>query len=178
MARALSASFIAVTQTFYATVQNKPHWAIHGHTAAEIIRERADASRPHMGLTTWTSAPSGPIRKADVTIAKNYLTEEELAALDRIVSMYLDYAEDQARKRTPMTMAEWAKKLDGFLAFNERNILSHAGKVSHELAKQHAEAEFERFDAEQRKLADATPSDFDRLIESTAQLAPKKPRGK
>jgi hypothetical protein len=172
-----------VTRTFYATVQNKLHWAIHGHTAAEVVRARTDASQPHMGLTTWKDGPKGSIRKADVTVAKNYLSAEELNALDRIVVMYLDYAEDQARKRSPMTMADWVAKLDGFLAFNERNILTHAGTVSQALAAAHAESEFEQYDAAQRRMeAEAPSSDFDRLVESGEKLisaAPRKPaRGK
>jgi hypothetical protein len=168
-----------ITKTFYATVQNKLHWAIHGHTAAELVRARADAGRPHMGLTTWKAAPIGAIRKSDVTMAKNYLSEPELAALDRIVVMYLDYAEDQARRRRPMTMADWIAKLDAFLQFNERDILTHAGKVAHELAAAHAEAEFERFDAKQRCLEATTPSsDFDRLIEATKALAGPHTKGK
>lgn len=171
-----------VTKTFYATVQNKMHWAIHGQTAAELVLARADACQPHMGLTNWKSGPSGPIRKADVTIAKNYLTVEELSALDRIVVMYLDYAEEQARKRRPMTMADWVAKLDGFLQFNERNILTHAGKVSQALAAAHAEAEFERYDADQRQLEAASPSsDFDRMVEASEKLggeASKKPQRK
>jgi hypothetical protein len=160
-----------ITQTFFATVQNKLHWAIHGHTAAEIIYQRADASQPHMGLTTWKNAPHGPIRKTDVTVAKNYLTEEEIRELNRIVTMYLDYAEDQARRRKPMYMADWAKKLDAFLAFNERDILTTAGKVSQALAEEHAHAEFEKYKAECRRLEAATPtSDFDRFIEQTKQM--------
>jgi len=161
----------ASTRAFYATVQNKLHWATHGRTAAELIRERADASAPQMGLTTWKSSPEGPIRKTDVTVAKNYLREEELGELNRVVSMYLDYAEDQARRRRPTTMAEWIGKLDGFLAFNERNILTHAGTISHELALEHAETEFDRFEGERRRLAASQPtSDFDRAVEQTAQL--------
>ncbi|NTX07629.1 MULTISPECIES: virulence RhuM family protein [Myxococcus] len=160
-----------ITQTFYATVQNKLHWAIHGHTAAELIRERADASQPHMGLATWKHAPEGPIRKADVTVAKNYLTEPELRELSRVVTMYLDYAEDQARRRRPMTMESWVAKLDGFLQFNERDVLSHAGQVSHELATAHAESEFDRYRENQRKLESNLPtSDFDRAVEKTKQL--------
>lgn len=136
---------------------------------------------------TWghqlESGPSGPIRKTDVTIAKNYLTAEELSALDRVVVMYLDYAEEQARKRRPMTMADWVAKLDGFLQFNEKNILTHAGTVSQALATAHAETEFEQFEAEQRRLEAAVPSsDFDRLVEVTDALsipAPQVPgRGK
>ncbi|MFY1829456.1 virulence RhuM family protein [Myxococcus fulvus] len=160
-----------VTQTFYATVQNKLHWAIHGHTAAELIHERADASQPNMGLATWKSAPSGPIRKADVTVAKNYLTEEELRELSRVVTMYLDYAEDQARRRRPMTMREWVAKLDGFLQFNERDVLSHSGRISHELATAHAESEFDRYREAGRKLeAGISSSDFDRAVEATRQF--------
>ncbi|MCP3169393.1 virulence RhuM family protein [Myxococcus qinghaiensis] len=160
-----------ITQTFYATVQNKLHWAIHGHTAAELIRERADAGQPHMGLATWKNAPEGPIRKSDVTVAKNYLTEPELRELSRVVTMYLDYAEDQARRRRPMTMESWVAKLDGFLQFNERDVLSHAGRVSHELATAHAESEFDRYRETQRKLESSLPtSDFDRAVEKAKQL--------
>ena len=133
-----------ISQTFFATIQNKLHWAIHGHTAAEIIAGRADAGKPHMGLTTWKNAPDGPIRKADVTVAKNYLNEEEIKELNRIVTMYLDYAEDQARRQRPMHMRDWIARLDAFLQFNERNILTHAGKISHQLAGEHAEGEFEK----------------------------------
>ncbi len=161
-----------ITKVFYATVQNKLHWAIHGHTAAEIVRLRADATQPHMGLTTWKNAPAGPIRKTDVTVAKNYLTQSELDELNRVVSMYLDFAEDQARRRKTMHMADWAKRLDAFLQFNERNILTHAGKVSHLLAEQHAHAEFERFDAERLRLADQKPtSDFDQIVDEMKRLA-------
>jgi hypothetical protein len=160
-----------ITQTFYATVQNKLHWAIHGHTAAEIVQERADASKPSMGLTTWKNAPKGKIRKTDVSVAKNYLTEEELTALNRIVTMYLDYAEDQAQRRRPMRMAEWVQKLDDFLHFNERNILTHAGKVSHQLAQEHAESEFEKYEPERRRLEATQPtSDFDRAVDDLKRL--------
>ncbi|OPY75368.1 MAG: hypothetical protein A4E65_03598 [Syntrophorhabdus sp. PtaU1.Bin153] len=160
-----------ITKTFFATVQNKLHWAIHGHTAAEIIFQRADASQPNMGLTTWKNAPYGPIRKADVIVAKNYLSEEEIRELNRIVSMYLDYAEDQARRRKPMYMADWVKKLDAFLAFNERDILMHAGKVSQALAEEHAHVEFEKYEAERRRVEASTPSsDFDRFVEQTKQM--------
>jgi len=160
-----------ITKTFFATVQNKLHWAIHGHTAAEIIYQRADASQPNMGLTTWKNAPYGPIRKSDVTVAKNYLSEEEIRELNRIVSMYLDYAEDQARRRKPMYMADWVKKLDAFLAFNERDILTKAGKVSQALAEKHAHAEFENYEAERRRIEATTPtSDFDRFVEKTRRL--------
>ncbi len=166
-------------QTFFATVQNKLHWAIHGHTAAEIIQQRANAAQPNMGLTTWKNAPSGPIRKGDVAIAKNYLTEEEIRELNRIVSMYLDYAEDQASRRKPMNMADWIAKLDAFLEFNERNILTHAGSISHELARKHARAEFAKHEEERRRLEAAQPtSDFDKAIEEVKQIesTPKKTR--
>jgi hypothetical protein len=126
-----------VTQEFYATVQNKLHWATHGKTAAEVIKSRADASKKNMGLTTWKNSPDGAIRKQDVSVAKNYLSEEELAALNRTVVMYLDYAEDQALSRKPMHMADWIKKLDGFLQFNEKNILTNAGKISQRMALEH-----------------------------------------
>ena len=165
-----------ITQTFFKTVQNKLHWAIHGHTAAEIIHQRADATKPNMGLTTWKNAPHGPIRKADVTIAKNYLTEQEIGELNRIVSMYLDYAEDQARRKRPMHMTDWIAKLDAFLRFNERNILTHAGKVSHELAEEHAHAEFLRYDEHRRALEAQQPTgDFDRLVDETKQVQAKLP---
>lgn len=160
-----------ITKTFYATVQNKLHWAIHGHTAAELIRARADAGKPNMGLTSWKGSPKAPIRKCDVSVAKNYLSEDELRELNRIVTMYLDYAEDQARHRRPMTMADWVKKLDGFLEFNERNILSHAGTISHELALEHAEGEYERYQAERRRIEASRPtSDFDRAVEEAKRI--------
>lgn len=168
-----------ITQSFYATVQNKLHWACHGHTAAEVIHQRANAGQPNMGLTTWKNAPNGAIRRSDVTVAKNYLGEAELSELNRIVTMYLDYAEDQARKRMPMTMAEWVKKLDGFLQFNERNILSHAGKVSRELAASHAEAEFEKYEQVRRSLESSQPvSDFDLAVEKAKLLLEQPKRGK
>lgn len=174
-----------ITQDFFATVQNKLHWAIHGHTAAEIVVGRADAAKPHMGLTTWKNAPAGPVRKADVTIAKNYLSHEELDALNRMVTMYLDYAEDQARRKKTMTMSQWVNKLDGFLQFNERNILTHAGKVSKRLAEDHAHAEFAKYDAQRLHRMSAEPtSDFDKLVDEYKRLeqsppAPKpKPRRK
>ncbi len=160
-----------VSQTFFATVQNKLHWAIHGKTAAEIIAARADSSKAHMGLTTWKNAPHGPIRRADVTVAKNYLNEEEIRELNRAVTMYLDYAEDQARRHKPMHMADWIAKLDAFLQFNERNILTHSGQISHQLAEEHAHAEFERYEAERRRLEATRPSsDFDRLLERGKEL--------
>jgi len=161
----------AVTKRFFATVQNKLHWAIHGRTAAEVIAERADASEPHMGLTTWANAPTGPVRRADVAVAKNYLTEPQITELNRIVSMYLDYAEDQARRRRPMHMANWVERLDAFLQFNERDILTHAGSMSHELAVEHAERQFEIYDAERLRLEAAQPSsDFDTVVEHVREL--------
>lgn len=150
------------TKEFFTIVQNKLHFAIHGHTAAEVIMNRADATKEHMGLTTWKNAPDGKIVKRDVSIAKNYLSKKELENLDRIVSMYLDYAEDQARRRIPMTMQDWSKKLNAFLQFNEREILEDSGKVTAEMAKAFAESEFEKYRITQDRLF---KSDFDRLIE-------------
>ena len=149
------------TKTFFAAVQNKLHFAIHGHTAAELIQERADSRKERMGLMTWRNAPHGKILKPDVSIAKNYLTEKELKALDRIVTMYLDYAEDQAERGIPMTMQDWAAKLKAFLQFNERDLLDHPGKVSAEVAKAFAESEFEKYRVIQDRLFE---SDFDRAI--------------
>ena len=123
-----------ITQTFFKTVQNKLHWAITGKTAAELIAERASAAKPHMGLQTWKNAPHGKVMKSDVSVAKNYLEEKELKELERIVTMYLDYAENQAARRIPMKMTDWIKKLDAFLTFNEYQILDDAGHVSHEVA--------------------------------------------
>lgn len=160
-----------ITQTFFATVQNKLHWAIHGHTAAEIIQQRADASSQNMGLATWKNAPHGPIRRTDVTVAKNYLTEKEISELNRIVTMYLDYAEDQARRRKPMYMSDWAKKLDAFLEFNERDILTNSGRISQKMAEEHASKEFEQYEAKRRRLEASTPtSDFDRFVEQSKKL--------
>ncbi len=149
------------TQTFFATVQNKLHFAIHGRTAAELIVARADSTKEQMGLTTWKNAPRGKILKPDVVVAKNYLTEKELKSLDRFVTMYLDYAEDQAERNIPMTMQDWAKKLDAFLQFNERDLLDHPGKVTAEIAKAFAESEFEKYRVVQDRLFE---SDFDRAI--------------
>ena len=149
------------TQAFFATVQNKLHFAIHGHTAAELIMGRADSAKEHMGLTTWRNAPKGKILKPDVAVAKNYLTEKELKSLDRFVTMYLDYAEDQAERGIPMTMADWAGKLDAFLQFNQRDLLEHPGKVTAEIAKAFAESEFENYRIVQDRLFE---SDFDRMI--------------
>jgi hypothetical protein len=150
-----------ITQTFFATVQNKLHFAIHGHTAAELIIDRADSKKYKMGLTSWEHAPHGKILKPDVVIAKNYLTEKELKSFDRFVTMYLDYAEAQAERNFPMTMKDWAEKLNAFLKFNEKEILEHPGKVGQELAKAFAESEFEKYRILQDRLFE---SDFDRHI--------------
>jgi hypothetical protein len=150
-----------ITQTFFATVQNKLHFAIHGHTATELIMKRADSTRDQMGLTTWKKAPKGKILKPDVSVAKNYLTEKEIKSLDRLVTMYLDYAESQAERNIPMTMKDWAYKLNAFLTFNERDILDNPGKVSQEVAKAFAESEFEKYRIVQDRLFE---SDFDRHI--------------
>lgn len=152
------------TKEFFATVQNKLHYAIHGHTAAELIMDRADHKKEHMGLTTWKNAPSGKIVKSDVSIAKNYLAKNELEDLNRFVTMYLDYAERQARRHIPMTMEDWAAKLDVFLQFNEEEILHDKGRVSAEIAKSFAESEFEKYRVIQDKLFE---SDFDKLVAST-----------
>lgn len=148
-----------ITQTFFKTVQNKLHWAITGNTAAELIAERAQANQPYMGLRTWKNAPQGKIQKADVSVAKNYLEEDEIKALERIVSMYLDYAENQAARQIPMSMADWVEKLDAFLKFNEYDVLKNAGKVSHEVAKELAEQQYESFRIEQDRCFE---SDFER----------------
>ena len=150
------------TQKFFKTVQNKMHYAVHRHTAAELIVERADANKEHMGLTTWENAPDGKILKADVTIAKNYLSEEEMNYLERIVTLYLDYAELQAQRHIPMSMEDWAKRLDGFLEFNGNEILTGPGKISAEEAKLHAETEYEKYRIVQDRLFQ---SDFDRFLE-------------
>ncbi len=150
------------TQLFFKTVQNKLHYAVHRHTAAELIMERADADKDHMGLTTWEAAPSGKIVKADVSIAKNYLSETELSYLERIVSLYLDYAELQAERKIPMSMEDWARRLDGFLEFNGNEILTGPGKISAEQAKLHAESEYEKYRIVQDRLFE---SDFDRFLQ-------------
>lgn len=159
-----------ISQQFFATVQNKLHWAIHGHTAAELVAERADSSQPNMGLTSWSG---GRITKKDVQVAKNYLREDEMKGLNRIVTMYLDYAESQAERRQAMTMQEWATKLDAFLQFNEHSVLTDAGLVSHAVAKQLAEEQYDKF-TEQRRIESAKDvSDFDALVDKAKQL-PKK----
>lgn len=158
------------TKDFFANVQNKLHYSVHGNTAAELIMKRADAKKDHMGLTTWKKAPNGKILKSDVTIAKNYLQKEEIKALNRIVTMYLDYAEDQAENGIPMTMKDWAEKLNAFLKFNDKEILEDFGKVSAEIAKSFAESEFQKY----RVLQDRNYiSDFDRLIQDTSSIRKK-----
>lgn len=152
-----------ITKTFFATVQNKLHFAIHGQTAAELIVNRADHEKERMGLTTWKNSPDGKIIKTDVSIAKNYLTEKELKGLERFVSMYLDYAEDQAERNIPMTMEDWASKLNAFLQFNQREILDNPGRVSQEVARVFAESEFEKYRVIQDQLYE---SDFDRTIKA------------
>ena len=149
------------TKEFFAKVQNKMHYAVHRHTAAELIYERADANKEHMGLTTWENAPDGKILKADVTVAKNYLSKEEMNYLERIVSLYLDYAELQAERKIPMSMEDWAKRLDGFLEFNGNELLTGPGKISAEQAKLHAETEYEKYRVIQDRLYE---SDFDRFL--------------
>jgi hypothetical protein len=151
----------AATQRFFATVQNKLHWAIHGQTAAELIFSRADAAKDRMGLTTWKDAPSGKIQKFDVVVAKNYLTEDEMAQLQRLVSAYLDLAEDMALREIPMSMQDWEIRLNRFIAATDREILQDAGKVSAEIAQAHAESEFEKYRIIQDHLFE---SDFDRII--------------
>ena len=152
------------TKDFFATVQNKMHYAVHGSTAAEVIMERADHTKEHMGLTSWRNAPDGKIVKADVSVAKNYLSLDEMQELNEIVTMYLDYATRQARRHIPMTMADWASKLDAFLQFNDAEILKDKGKVTAAIAKAFAESEFEQYRIIQDQLYQ---SDFDRLIAST-----------
>ena len=149
------------SQRFFATVQNKLHWAIHGQTAAEVIFERADAKKETMGLTTWKDAPKGKIQKFDVAIAKNYLTHDEMAQLQRLVSAYLDVAEDMALRQIPMTMQDWEARLSRFIEATDREVLQDAGKVTAEIAKTHAESEFEKYRIVQDRLFE---SDFDRVI--------------
>ncbi|WNY22890.1 hypothetical protein MmiHf6_01820 [Methanimicrococcus hongohii] len=150
------------SKEFFAAVQNKLHWAIHGHTAAEVIMGRTNSEKPFMGLTSWTHFPDGKIQKYDVSIAKNYLDMEELTSLEMIVTMYLDYAEYQARRRIPMTMEDWKSRLDRFLDLNEHEILNDKGRVSHEIAKSFAESEFEKYRIVQDRMF---KSDFDKLLE-------------
>ena len=155
------------TKRFYATVQNKMHFAVHGHTAAELIVERADSAKEHMGLTTWQDAPNGKIKKSDVVVAKNYLSETEMAQLNRMVSAYLDFAENMANRHIPLTMADWEKRLNKFIEMFEYGLLEDAGKVTTEIAKLHAETEFEKYRIIQDRLFE---SDFDRFIAQTGAL--------
>ena len=150
-----------ITQQFFATVQNKMHYAIHGNTAAEVIYSRANHTQPNMGLTSWKNAPNGKIVKSDVKVAKNYLKQQEVKELNEIVSMYLDYATRQARRHIPMTMADWADKLDAFLQFNDADILKNKGKITMEIAQKFAESEFEKYRVIQDKQY---RSDFDNLL--------------
>ena len=152
----------ALTKEFYATVQNKMHYAVHGNTAAELIVARADHKKEHMGLTSWKNAPDGKIVKTDVSIAKNYLIKDELTELNEIVTMYLDYATRQARRHIPMTMEDWKIKLDAFLRFNDAEVLQDKGKVTAAIAKEFAESEFEKYRVIQDTLYQ---SDFDRLVQ-------------
>ena len=158
------------TKQFFAKVQNKMHYAVHGHTAAELIYERADADKPHMGLTTWAAAPEGKIVKSDVSVAKNYLSEQEMRSLERIVSAYLDLAEDRAERHIPMTMEDWAKRLDLFLMADDREVLQDARKITAEIAKAKAETEFEKYRVIQDRLF---MSDFDKYMLELEENAKK-----
>lgn len=151
----------AATKRFYATVQNKMHYAVHGHTAAELIAKRADCDKEHMGLTTWADAPSGKIKKSDVIVAKNYLNAFEMGQLERLVTAYLDFAESMTLRHIPLTMSDWEKRLNGFIEMFEYGLLKDAGKVSAEIAKLHAETEFEKYRLVQDKLY---LSDFDKFL--------------
>jgi hypothetical protein len=162
------------TKNFYANVQNKLHFAITHKTAAEIVYTRADAEKEYMGLTTWKKAPSGKVMKSDVSIAKNYLDKDELSGLNRIVEMYVLYAIDQAKRNIPMTMKDWEQKLNAFLQFNERDLLTNLGKVSAEIAKEFAESEFEKYKPIQDKLFE---SDFDKFITIAEKSGVKTNRG-
>lgn len=150
-----------ITKDFFKTVQNKMHYAVHGNTAVEVIVNRANHRKAHMGLTNWKNSPNGKIIAADIIVAKNYLTKEELKSLERIVTMYLDYAEDQAERHIPMTMEDWKSRLDVFLQFNERDVLDNPGKVSHKVAESFALSEFEKYRIIQDKLFE---SDFDKFM--------------
>lgn len=160
-----------VTKRFFATVQNKLHWAIHGQTAAEVVYTRADADKMNMGLTTWKDAPAGKIQKFDVAIAKNYLDQDEMVQLQRLVNAYLDVAEDMALRQIPMTMADWEERLNRFIAATDREILQDAGKVSAEIAKTHAESEFEKYRIIQDRLFE---SDFDKQVKALEKQIPRK----
>jgi len=158
---------LEMSQKFFATVQNKMHWAAHGHTAAEIVAQRADASKPNMGLTSWTGNKP---RKSDVIVAKNYLNQDELEALNRIVTAYLEFAELQAQNRKPMYMRDWIVKLDDFLKLSEREILTHAGSMSHEIAMAKAETEYEQFHQRQLSEASEVEKHFEAAVEKLKQL--------
>ncbi|WP_420796011.1 virulence RhuM family protein [Desulforamulus profundi] len=158
------------TREFFAKVQNKMHFAVHGQTAAEVIYNRADSKKEHMGLTTWEDAPDGKIQRYDVSVAKNYLSRDELSSLERIVSAYLDLAEDRARRHIPMTMEDWAKRLDIFLQADDREVLTDAGRISAQIAKEHAESEFEKYRIIQDKLFE---SDFDKQLKLLEQQIAK-----
>lgn len=155
------------TRDFFAKVQNKLHYAIHGHTAPELIKERASSTKPEMGLTSWQNGPDGKILKSDVSVAKNYLNKEELESLARIVTAYLELAEDRAIRRIPMSMEDWSKRLDRFLEFDERRILQDKGKISKEIAQSFAESEFEKYRIVQDRLFE---SDFDRVVKRIKQI--------
>ena len=157
------------TKRFFATVQNKLHWAIHGQTAAELVYHRADAGQTNMGLTSWKDAPLGKIQKFDVAVAKNYLAEFEMAQLSRLVNAYLDIAEDMAQRKIPMTMQDWEARLNRFIEATDREVLQDAGKVTAEIAKAHAESEFEKYRIVQDRLFE---SDFDRLLKKTESGGP------
>ena len=160
----------ATTKRFYATVQNKMHYAVHGHTAAELIVERADHTKAHMGLTTWADAPDGKIKKSDVTVAKNYLSQDEMKQLNRMVTAYLDFAENMTLRHIPFTMQDWEKRLNSFIEMFDYGILQDAGKVSAEIAKLHAETEFEKYRVIQDRLF---MSDFDRYMLELEESAKK-----
>ncbi|WP_288885750.1 virulence RhuM family protein [uncultured Eubacterium sp.] len=161
----------AATKRFYATVQNKMHYAVHGNTAAELIYKRADAQKKHMGLTTWADAPDGKIKKTDVTVAKNYLSEEEMKQLNRMVSAYLDFAESMTLRHIPLTMEDWEKRLNSFIEMFEYGLLTDAGKVTAEIAKLHAETEFEKYRIVQDRLF---MSDYDKFLLELEEKAKKK----
>ena len=162
------------TKEFFAKVQNKLTYAIHGHTAAELIRKRADSGQPYMGLTSWASAPEGKILKTDVVVAKNYLTKDELDSLGRIVNAYLELAEDRARRKIPMSMEDWPRRLDAFLEFDEREVLKDSGNISARLAQTHAESEFEKYRIAQDRLFE---SDCDKVIKKVAADEPSAGEG-
>ena len=163
------------TKRFFAAVQNKLHWAIHGQTAAEIVYHRADAEKANMGLSTWKDAPIGKIQKFDVAVAKNYLTEHEMAQLSRLVNAYLDVAEDMAQRKIPVTMQDWETRLNRFIEATDRSVLQDAGKMTAEIARAHAESEFEKYRIVQDRLFE---SDFDRVVKSVKALAVKPRKGR